>query len=176
VTERWKVKVEQQEGRVVALKPGNLRCTSGNAVSNLHSKFYQDPSLFQDASKSFRATLGSDDEFAAGITGKLGQVGCCPMRACARTGTDSTRAKNTRTLSDTHTHTHTHTRAHAHTHATPARADGLGVREAHVHGAQPGARRTATVYVWGQGKKVNGTARVAVCGGIARSKCHHVGL
>ena len=115
VTERWKVKMEHQDGRVVALKPGNLRCTSGNAVSNLHSKFFQDPSLFQDASKSFRATLGSDDEFAGGITGKLGQVRYWPVRACTRTGTHNARATHACTLSSTHARTHTHTRARTHT-------------------------------------------------------------
>ena len=47
---------------------------SGNEVSQLHAKFFQDPSLFQDPSRSFRANLGSDDDFAGGMQGKLGKM------------------------------------------------------------------------------------------------------
>ncbi len=35
----------------------------------------QDPSLFQDPSQSFRAKMGSDEEFVGGIQGKLGNMG-----------------------------------------------------------------------------------------------------
>ena len=102
-TGRWVVKVGE-EGRVVKLKPSNLRCitsarvdaSSGNevlarlsatapqgdapassssgAVYRLHTKFFQDPTLFQDQSKSFRAKFGSDDDFAGGMQGKLGKM------------------------------------------------------------------------------------------------------
>ena len=67
--------VEDSTTAASASKPGHgAHSSSGNEVSQLHNKFFQDPSLFQDPSRSLRAKLGSDDDFAGGIQGQLGKM------------------------------------------------------------------------------------------------------
>jgi len=65
-----------------ASKPGHgAHSSSGNEVSQLHAKFFQDPRLFQDPSRSFCAKLGSDDDFAGGMQGKLGKMPLAYVKA-----------------------------------------------------------------------------------------------
>ena len=64
----WRASPPQRRKAMRQPAVAAVRCTGCTP------SFFQDPTLFQDQSKSFRAKFGSDDDFAGGMQGKLGKM------------------------------------------------------------------------------------------------------